>query len=67
MKIAKQSAIDFENINGELEVQIYKLKQIADNLNYMSEDSILIFNAINSLKLISKRCIDLNEYYWGAK
>jgi hypothetical protein len=67
MKISKQAAIDFENLCGELEVQINKLKTLEDDLEFMSENSIVFFDAINSLKMISKRCIELNEYYWSAK
>lgn len=64
MKLTKQAALDFENITGELEVQIFNLLQIEKNFEFMTEQSMALIDAINSLKMISKQCMQLNEFYW---
>jgi hypothetical protein len=64
MKITKQAALDFENITGELEVQIFNLLEIEKNFEFMTEQSMALIDSINSLKLISSKCIQLNEFYW---
>jgi len=64
MKITKQAALDFENITGELEVQIFNLLEIEKNFEFMTEQSMALIDSINSLKLISSKCMQLNEFYW---
>jgi hypothetical protein len=64
MKLSKQAALDFENITGELEVQIFHLLQVEKNFEFMTEQSIALVDAINSLKMISTKCMELNDYYW---
>lgn len=67
MKITKQAALDFENITGELEVQIFNLLEIEKNFEFMTEQSMALIDSINSLKLISSKCMQLNEFYWRQK
>jgi hypothetical protein len=67
MKITKQAALDFENITGELEVQIFNLLEIEKNFEFMTEQSMALIDSINSLKLISSKCMQLNEFYWGQE
>ena len=64
MKLTKQAALDFESITGELEVQISNLLEVEKQFEFMTEQSMALIDAINSLKMISKQCMHLNEFYW---
>lgn len=67
MKLSKQAALDFESITGELEVQIFNLLEIEKDFEFMTEQSMALIDAINALKMISKKSMQLNEFYWGQE
>lgn len=64
MKLSKQAAIDFEDITSEIEMQIFNLLEIEKNFEFMTEQSMALIDTINSLKMISKKCMQLNDFYW---